>query len=140
MRQYLVGLLALAVLAAPAAVVANGRGHGHGHGHGGHGGPSVSAPAVSAPSGSAPAGGALEGFTVLSAPGKAREQSITDLQACTASPTPGAGLVFYDTKANGSFTYWGYEMATPDFVDCLKGRGYAMPEAGRAALTNFGAR
>lgn len=64
-----------------------------------------------------------------------------DLRACTAPPTPGAGLVFYDTTdESGSFKYWGYEFATPDFVQCMKEKGYKLDTAGRNELTNFGQR
>lgn len=140
MRKTITIALLTVLLAATPAVAHHG--HKGGEGNGGYGGtPSVSAPAVSAPAVSAPNGGALETFAPVSADGKgAREQTITDLQVCTAPPTPSAGLVSYDTKANGSFTYWGLEYATPDFVDCMNGKGYKMPTAGRSQLTNFGAR
>lgn len=44
----------------------------------------------------------------------------------------------YKLKADGTFTYWGYEFATPDFVQCMKDKGFKLDTAGRNELTDFG--
>ena len=109
-----------------------------GHGGGSHGGGDTSAPsAVSAPSTGTPSGsgGAYSGFAQANGKGP-----IEDLRACTAPPTPGAGLVSYVAKADGSFRYGGYEFAVPDFVQCMKDKGYKLDTAGRNEMTNFGSR
>jgi len=89
---------------------------------------------VSAPSGGGE-GGTFSGFTQYNGKG-----TIEALRACTAPPTPGAGLVDYKLKADGSFVYFGYEFAIPDMVQCMKEKGYQLETAGRNDLTNFGTR
>lgn len=99
---------------------------------GGRGGSSAGGSSASAPS--TPTG-TFDGFTQANGKG-----SIDDLRACTTAPTPGAGLVGYIAKADGSFRYGGYEFAVPDFVQCMRDKGYKLDTAGRNELTNFGRR
>ena len=95
----------------------------------GAGGAPAGAPSVGGPSGD------LSG-----AQGAGVGDTIYALRACTAPPTPGAGLVGYTLRQDGRFTYFGYEMELPGFVQCMKDRGYKLDTAGRDELTNFGAR
>lgn len=69
-----------------------------------------------------------------------REGVIADLMVCTSPPTPFAGLVQYDTKFDGSWTFWGYEWAFADFMKCMVEKGYHFNEnTVRYDLATFGA-
>lgn len=94
--------------------------------------------AGSASAGASSGGSTFGGFTALSGNGQARIQTIEDAYYCTGPNVAHAGLVQYDTKQDGRFTYWGYEWALPDFVQCMKDRGYTLESAGRSELTDFG--
>ena len=108
-----------------------------GGGAGGGGGHAGSAPA--APSAPTVSGGAASAYTRSDQYGlesrRTREQVEADLRACNRLADIG-----YDTRQDGSFTYWGLEMHLPDFAQCLYDKGYAISSPPREILTNFGQR
>ena len=124
-----------------------GGGHGGSGGHGG-GNPGGGAGGGGGHAGSAPAapsapvvssGGAASAYTRSDQYGlestRTREQVESDLRACNRLADVG-----YDTRSDGSFTYWGLEMHLPDFAQCLYDKGYAISSPPREILTNFGTR
>ena len=118
----------------------NGGGSSTGGGNSPAGGGSSLGAGSSAPGqGTAPSVGGPSG-DLSGAQGAGKGNTIYALRACTAPPTPGAGLVGYTLRNNGQFNYYGYEFSLPDFSKCMKDKGYKLDTAGRDELTNFGAR
>jgi hypothetical protein len=86
-------------------------------------------------------GGSFQGHVFQHGNGLDRVKVLTDLQACAAGGQKASGLIGYDTKADGSFTYWSADLGSHyDFGQCLKDKGYALRGATRNNLTNFGTR